>query len=83
MVCKYKRKIERVEGTDSSTENAEIYVNHTPNKTREKIKLNRIFFHKQVDTGSEETLIQRKIWEKMHNAKLRKRNLQVKRFDIN
>ena len=35
VVCKYKR-IERVDGTDTPAENAEIYAINTPTKTREK-----------------------------------------------
>ena len=39
-----KRRIERIEDTGPPTENANIYAINTMTKTREKIKLNGIFF---------------------------------------
>ena len=42
VVCKYKRRMERVEGRYVPKENAEIYTINTPTKTRKK--LNSIFF---------------------------------------
>ena len=44
VVCNYKRRLESVEGTDPPTENTEVSALNTPTKTREKIKLNGIFF---------------------------------------
>ena len=48
MVCNYKRRIERIQGADFSTENAEIYVIKTFTKTREKIKLNGIIRSNEI-----------------------------------
>ena len=70
VVCKYYRIKERVEGTDPPTENVEIYAIITPTNTREKIMLNGIFFHVQVDTESNVTLILRNFCEKMGKPKL-------------
>ena len=81
MACYYKRRIERVEDTDPPTKKAKIYSINTPNKTREKIKLNGIFFHMQVVTGSDITLILGNFWKKIGEPKLRKNNLQLKQLD--
>ena len=45
MACKYKRKIELVEGTVPLTEYDEIYAINTPIKNKEKIKLKDTFFN--------------------------------------
>ena len=79
--CIYKRRIEIVDGTDSPKENAKMYAINTPTKTREKVKMNGLFFHMQVDRRSYVTLIPRNFWEKMCQPKLRKSNLLLKQFD--
>ena len=59
----YKR-IGRVEVADPSAENAEVYPMNAPTKTGEKIKLNIISFHVQVDTGSDVSFMPTKFLEK-------------------
>ena len=83
VVCNYKKRIEREEGTDPPTENAEICTIKTPIKNREEIKLNDLSFHMKVDTGSNVTLIRRNFVEKMRKQRLRKSYLQLKQFDRN
>ena len=65
MVWKYKRRIERIEGTDPPTENVEICAINTPTKTREKTKFNGIFLNVQINSGSDITLKPRNLLEKM------------------
>ena len=77
--CKYKRRKEKIEGTDPPTENAEIYAIYTPTKTRKN--LNGRFYHMQDDPWSDVTLMPRRFWEKMGKPKLKKSNLQLKQFD--
>ena len=64
-----------------SKKNAEIYAVNTPFKTREKLKLNCIFFHIQVNTGNDVKLIPRNFWKKMSKVKFRKSKPQCNQFD--
>ena len=53
------------EGTGLPKDNTEVYEIDTPTKTREKMKLNGIFLHMLLDTGSDVTLIPRNFCEKI------------------
>ena len=60
---------------------AEIFPLSTPTITREKVKINGKYFHMQVDTGSDVTLIPLNFWQDLGKPRLKKSTLQLKQFD--
>ena len=54
---------------------------NTPTKTRENVKTNGNYFHMQVDTGSNITLIPVNFWQDLGKSKYKKSTLQPKQFD--
>ena len=50
-------------------------------KTREKIKINGKYFHIQVDTGYDITLIPVNVWQDLGKPRLKKSTLQLKQFN--
>lgn len=66
---------------DLLIENTEVFEIKAQDKSREMVKLNRVTLLMQVDTGSDVTLIPRNFWERMGRPKLKKSNLQFKKFD--
>ena len=57
---------------------AEIFTLNTPRKTREKVKINGKYFHRQVDSVSDITLIPVNFWQDLGE---KKSTLQLKQFD--
>ena len=59
----------------------EIFTLNTPTKTKERVKINEKYFHMQVDTGSDITLILVNFWQDLGKPRLKKSTLQLKQFD--
>ena len=59
----------------------EIFMLNTPPKTREKVKINGKYFHMQLDTGSDITLIPVNFLQDLGTPRLKKSALQLKQFD--
>ena len=57
----------------------EIFMLNTP--TREKVQINGKYFHMQLDTGSDMTLIPVNFWQNFGKPRLKKSILQLKQFD--
>ena len=57
-VCRYKKNVEELKDTQVDRGGAENFTLNTPTKTREKVKINGKYFHMQVDTDTDITLIQ-------------------------
>ena len=55
--CTDTKKVEELKDTQVDRGGVEIFTLNTPTKTREKVKINGKYFHVQVDTGSDITLI--------------------------
>ena len=60
---------------------AEIFTLNTPTKTRENVKINRKYFHMQVDSGSDIKLLPVNFWQDLGKPRLKKSSLQLKQFD--
>ena len=61
---------------------AEISTLNTPTKTREKVKIYRKYFHMEVDTGSDITLIPVSFWQDLGKPILKKKSaLWLKQLD--
>ena len=58
-----------------------IFTLNTPTKTREKVKINGKYFHMQLDTGSDITLIPVSFWQDLGKPRLKKSTLQLKQMD--
>ena len=69
-MCKYKQN-EELKNTQVDRGGAEIFTLNPPTKTREKVRINGKYFHMQVDTSSDITLIK---------PRLKKSALQLKQF---
>ena len=54
---------------------------NTPTKMREKVKINGKYFHLQVDTGSDITLVPVNFWQDLGKPRLKKSALQLKQLD--
>ena len=70
-MCRYKKKVE-VKDMQEDRGGAEIFTLNTPTETREKVKINGKYFHMQVDTGSDITLIPVDFWQDLGKPKLKK-----------
>ena len=56
------KKVKVVKDTQEDRRGAEIFMLSTPTKTREKVKIDGKYFHMQVDTGFDITLIPVNLW---------------------
>ena len=79
VVCKYKRKIKRIESTDTQKENAKIYSINTPNPDKNNRDCH--IFHEQIEARSDVTLIPRIFWDEISKHRLTKSYLHLKHFD--
>ena len=59
----------------------ENFMLNTATKIREKVKINGKYFHMQVDTGSDITLIPVNFWPDLGKPRLKKSTLQRKQFN--
>ena len=81
-VCRYKKKnVQELKDTQVNRGGAEFFTLNTSTKTRDKVKINGKFFHMQVDTGSDITLIPVNFWLDLGKPRLKKSALQLKQFD--
>ena len=80
-VCKYKKMLRNFKTRKWIEEGVEIFMLNTPTKTRERVKINGKYFHMQVDTGSDITLIPANFWQDLGKLELKKSTLQLKQFD--
>ena len=77
-MCRYKKNVEEVKDIQVDRGGAEIFMLNTQTKTREKVKINGKYFHMQVDTNSDITLIPVNFWQDLGKLKLKKSTLQLK-----
>ena len=69
---KYKKQVEEVKDTQEDEGGAKIFTLNTPTKTSEKVKINEKYFHMQVDTSSDITLIPANFWQDLGKPRLKK-----------
>ena len=76
-----QKKVEDLKDTQVDRRGTGILTLNTPTKTREKVKINGKYFHTQVDTGSDITLIPVNFGQGLGKPRLKKSPLQLKQFD--
>ena len=73
--CADTKKVEELKDTPVDRGGGWNFLANTPTKTREKVKINGKYFHMQVDTGSDVTLIPVNLWQDLGKSRLKKSNL--------
>ena len=87
-ICKRKshtpkdiKKVDEVKDMQVDRGGAEIFTLNSLTITREKVKINGKYFHMQVDTVSDITLIPVNFWQDLGKLRLKKSTLQLKQFN--
>ena len=73
-----KKKVKELKDIQVDRGGAKMFTLNIPTKTRVKVKIIGKYFHMQVDTGSDITLIPVKLWQDLGKLRLKKSALQLK-----